>query len=156
MTTIKRRLETALEQNLFRNYRYADKAVFADLQILTSKATDDRQLPRLEIVTQGVKITEGFEGTGEGEYEGTVTCEVVTSADDGTATESDAVVRGVEKLLTSATIKAALNKPTGTDGRPVKNIFIYDANLDSSDEEVIERSRSTIYALSVLFRADNG
>lgn len=162
MATAKRKLEEAIRDNYLRNPEYAHPELDR-VQMLVSKDLERHQSLRIHIGAQDVSVPSQFTFTGSGEYLGVVGVGVVSQSDliDGESADrpaSDAVCEAVTAMLECVqSFREAMNKPTsGPDDRPVKDIYVHSINLESTQEDVVERSHIRVFMYQIYFRSDDG
>lgn len=152
-----RKLETAIRDNYLRHPEHTTDAL-AEMQMLVSGDEHLQKLPRIHIQATAAQ-TEGFANTDPAEKEASVTIAFIYSPDDYEKARADDILAEIECLLENrAAFLGAMNKPeTEPDERPVQDIYLYAANLETGDEaEVDERSMMVGLVYRFIYRTDNG
>ena len=139
----RRELESAIRQLYFDNTTYAPTIV-KNTQKLISKDSESNTLPRIHIVVTDNPTTEGFESTDRRERTAQLSVVVATSADDESASTQDDLVEAVEEMLEDRqSLLTALNTSD--------LLYVYTARITGLAEEVNERTRLSVFTLSIPY-----
>ena len=146
---LKRKIESAFK-------RYAQDKLTNDITVYESRDTDSRELPLYLFTASDLEITEGFDHS-HGEYTVSLSVSTLANADDTTEEQVDSYSQAIQEMMGDiSSIRTALNKPSGTDDRAVKDIYIYDIRLTSESIDTEERHWVGVETYEILCRNDNG
>ena len=120
-------------------------AALKELQMLVSRERTTKVTPTLHVLLSPIAVTEGFEDLDSLELTGTLNIAVLTSSDDTTQAESDALVDHVDTMMRDTeAVKEAVNHD---------DAVLYSIVLQGLEEEIQERAEVVVLSYAVTFRA---
>ena len=157
---LKRKLEEA-----FANYivsKVTTGTALVGINIYRGRGTlSERTLPSVNVFVGDLQTNTDFPPDA-GEYIATIIYHNASQADDqaGSVSGHDARQYQLETIVANATdAKAFINKPSGTDNRVVKKIYIYDIKEDSEQQDFKvsgDRTLDDILTYKIPCRNDDG